>query len=361
MKKSKQFGIFAVAAVWLTLCVMAWFWPRTEISNTERRKLAQFPSSLSEKYPSEFDAASLDQFPLRDRFRQLKALTCYDVFCQRDNNGIYLEQGYAAKLDYPLNDASLRHGVELLQQVNETFLAESQGRIFLAVVPDKGYFLAEAGGYPAMDYDTLMQTMERELPFAQNVNLTGALSQVDYYRTDTHWKQENLFPAAKVLCDAMGISAPNPADFTKVPAEQPFYGVYYGQAALPMEPDSIVTMENAMLADCKVFNLETNREGGIYDYDKLDSRDPYEVYLSGASALLTIDNPAGDPERELVVFRDSFGSSLIPLLIGDYGKVTVVDLRYLPSVQLENYVNFHGQDILLLYSTLILNNSFSMK
>ena len=85
------------------------------------------------------------------------------------------------------------------------------------------------------------------------------------------------------------------------------------------------------------------------------------LFLSGAAALLTIENPAGEPGKELIVFRDSYGSSLIPLLVKDYAKVTVIDTRYVAPVLLEKLVEFKGQDVLMLYSTLLLNSSFSLK
>ena len=66
-------------------------------------------------------------------------------------------------------------------------------------------------------------------------------------------------------------------------------------------------------------------------------------------------------DKELIIFRDSFGSSLVPLLVKDYRTVTVVDIRYVASDFVGNFVDFHGQDVLLLYSTLILNNSNTLK
>ena len=38
------------------------------------------------------------------------------------------------------------------------------------------------------------------------------------------------------------------------------------------------------------------------------------MFLSGSKSLLTITNPSADTDRELVIFRDSFASSLAPLL-----------------------------------------------
>ena len=120
-------------------------------------------------------------------------------------------------------------------------------------------------------------------------------------------------------------------------------------------------LESQLLSDCRVYNYETGAYSDVYDLTKLDSQDLYDVYLSGAQALLTIENPAGDPQKELIVFRDSFGSSIVPLLVGDYSKVTLVDTRYIRSDMLGQYLDFHGQDVLMLYSTLILNSSMSLK
>ena len=64
---------------------------------------------------------------------------------------------------------------------------------------------------------------------------------------------------------------------------------------------------------------------------------------------------------ELIVFRDSYGSSLIPLLLEGYKKITVVDIRYVSSRILNNYIKFNNQDILFMYSILTINNSFSMR
>jgi hypothetical protein len=144
-------------------------------------------------------------------------------------------------------------------------------------------------------------------------------------------------------------------------ATQRFYGVYYGQAALPMKAESLFILENALLKACRVYNYETETYTGIYDWEGLKGTDPYDVYLSGPQAILTIENPNATTDRELVIFRDSFASSLAPLLVQDYTKVTLVDIRYVNSQLLGEYLTFDKQDVLFAYSTLILNNGRSLK
>jgi hypothetical protein len=78
--------------------------------------------------------------------------------------------------------------------------------------------------------------------------------------------------------------------------------------------------------------------------------------------LITIENPEAASDKELILFRDSFGSSIAPLLLGGYSKITMVDLRYISTDLLDNYIDFtKGQDVLFLYSTQILNNSFMLR
>ena len=159
----------------------------------------------------------------------------------------------------------------------------------------------------------------------------------------------------------MGAASFEESELIRTKVERPFYGVYYGQAALPMDPDQMYYLTNDILAGCTVFNFETGKTTGIYDMEKLTSRDLYDIYLSGAAALLEITNPAATAGRELVVFRDSFGSSLIPLLAKDYAKITIVDTRYIAPALLQQYLQFDNQDVLFLYSTLILNSSGTLK
>ena len=95
--------------------------------------------------------------------------------------------------------------------------------------------------------------------------------------------------------------------------------------------------------------------------EKAAGKDPYEMFLSGSVSLLTIENQSAKTDKELVIFRDSFASSLAPLLIDGYAKITLVDIRYLPPERLGNWLSFEDQDVLFLYSASVLNNSETIK
>ena len=361
MKKIRIFGAAAVAVLWLVLTLWAWLRPADDISSAERRPLEQFPevsveNVLEGNFMVDFEDYTLDQFPARDAFRSVKALFQKYIMAQKDNNGIYVADGQAAKLEYPYDAQSIAHAVDRFQYVYDNYLTGSN--VYLTIVPDKGYYLAEDNGYPVMDYDAMFADLQAGMPYAQFIDLRDTLTLDDYYRTDTHWRQENLLPAAQKIADALGVSV---GEFTPVTREEPFYGVYYGQAALPMEPDDLVLMESGWLSGCRVYDHESGKWGSVYDLTKLGGDDLYEVFLSGPRSLLTIENPSAKTDKELIVFRDSFGSNMVPLLIQDYARVDVVDIRYLNAALLGNFLDFHGQDVLFLYSTLVLNNSETIK
>ena len=359
-EKIRRTGAVLLVAVWIVLAAVAWCKPAGEFSDAERRPLAQMPQLKGEtlqggKFMTEFEDYTLDQFPLRDGFRQLKSLFHYYVLNLKDNNGIYIADGYAAEMEYPLDESSLRRALQQFNKVYETYLKDSGSAIVTAVIPDKSYYLAEDNGYLTMDYEAMFSQVREQMPWSVHVDITDCLSVSDYYRTDTHWRQERIFPVAQRLAKTLGVSEPRAEDFRQTALERPFYGVYYGQAALPMESEILYVMENELLSGCTVYNHETGKETPVYDPDKLEAKDPYDVFLSGAQSLLTVTNPNAGTDRELIVFRDSFASSLIPLLLQDYASVTLVDIRYISPELLGRFLDFHGQDVLFLYSTLVLN------
>ena len=364
-EKIKNIVTVLLAAVFLFgFSVWSLLLPDAEESTSERRHLAQFPavsasSILSGKFMTAFEDWSLDQFPLRDKFRTLKAMTAFYLLHQKDNNDIYIAGGQAAKLDYPMHADSLDYAASRFTWIYENLLKDANTRVWLSVVPDKNYFLAAANGYPSMDYAAFIAALREKMPYADYVDITGALTIDDYYTTDAHWRQEKLSAVAAKLADALGITIDTV--YEQIASDVPFYGVYYGQSALPLPADALVYLTNETLQNCRVYDYETGGYIPVYDTGMLSGTDPSQVFLSGSKSLLTIENPSAATDRELILFRDSFGSSIAPLLASGYAKITLVDIRYVSPNRLSRFIDFDGKDVLFLYSTSVLNSSETMK
>jgi len=340
--------------------------PDKVISASERRNLAEFPEmnqrTLSNgTFLSNFEKYSLDQFPLRDSFRSVKAVCEYNFFSKRDNNGIYFADGFLAKTEYPMNERSVISAAQKFNRLTADILTDSE--VYFAMVPDKNYFLAEKNGYLHIDYDKFKETLYGALDDKINIiEIFDTLSIEDYYRTDTHWKQENLSETVLRIGEKMGFADRLSGNYKENYIDN-FYGVYSGQSALPVKPERITYLTNDITDSAKVYNIETG-DTTVYNLNKLTdgkSLDNYDIFLDGPAALLTIENPNAADDSELILFRDSFGSSIAPLFIEAYSKIYVVDLRYIASGYLHNFIEFNGQDVLILLSTSIINTSEMIK
>lgn len=352
------FALFFAAG--FALCL---FYPKQEYSDSERRKLASLPplsvkSVISGRFMSDFEGYAQDAFPFRDAFRTIKAVTAAGVFQRLDNNGIYVADGYAAAMEYPMDTASIEYAAARLRNFAKICLTDAN-RVYVSVIPDKNRFMAAQSGHLSMDYEVFEQKVAAELDFARFIPISDLLERGDYYRTDTHWRQDKIVDVAERLAQGMGVSLPS--DYTVHTLDRDFYGVYTGQAALPLAPDQIDYLTTPEMADYQVYDGQNNREIAVYDMKKAMGKDAYELFLSGPLSLVTIENPHAKTDRELILVRDSFGSSIAPLLAGGYAKVTLVDIRYISPQYLREFVDFSDSDVLFLYSTLVLNNSETLK
>lgn len=359
MKKILVYVMILFVAGMLLLCI---FSPDQEVSASERRKLVQFPTItlenvVSGKFMEQFEEYATDQFPGRELWRTMKAQIVQKGFRQSDNNLFYEKDGHISKIEYPLNENSVERAAKIFNRIYKEQLKGQNCKVYYSIVPDKNYFLG--AGHLRMDYAKLMSIMEKKLDTMTYIDITKLLQEDDYYKTDTHWKQENLVDVAEKLAEEMGNNVT--AEYETRRIESPFYGVYHGQSALNVPPDELRYLTNDTLESCTVYDYQNEKETTIYDMEKVNGNDPYEMFLSGPISLLSIHNPKAEKQRELVLFRDSFGSSIAPLLVEGYSKVTLIDIRYIASSYVETMVDFENADVLFLYSTSVLNHSETLK
>lgn len=360
MKKLTQMLTVSVFAVILAGgMLLHLLLPDGETSTAERRKLAQLPplswaDLLSGEYMADLETYLLDQFPLRDSFRTVKSIWSYYVLGQKDNNGVFLADGTVSKLDADLDEKQVGMFVTKMNTLRSKFFPESP--VWCAVIPDKNYYLTDGSNYPRLDYETLFSTVETGLPWAAHVDLTGALNAGSYYTTDSHWRQELLQPVVGTLSEAMGLDLPALDNYDRNGLSG-FHGVYHGQAALPLPAEELIWLEDEVTRAATVSGPELQGSQPVYAPEKFESMDGYNVFLHGPQAVLTIENPLAQTDRELIMFRDSYGSSLAPLLLAGYKTVTLVDIRYVNTLFLDKFVDFHGQEVLILYSTTLINSA----
>lgn len=151
-KKSKDIVLCVMfALLFAGGFVSCLFLPKDKYSESERRMLSPMPelsvhSVWSGRFMSGFEDYAADTFPFRETFRRAKALTASNIFFKRDNNGIYVTDGFLSSMEYPMDEASLDRAAKRFRYICEKYLTE-ENQVYFSVIPDKNCFLAKEGGH----------------------------------------------------------------------------------------------------------------------------------------------------------------------------------------------------------------------
>jgi len=320
------------------------FMPKPEVLASERRMPAPFPkfsadAVISGGFMNAFGKYATDNFIFRDELRTIRAASVLGAFMQTDKSGLYYDAGVGAGKFEKLDEGAVRKTAGKIKKLCELLPGVD---IYFAAVPDKSRYAARY--FPGFDIARAVEILEEELPGVKFIDLAGAMTGEDFYRTDIHWDQSRLLRAGGILDAvgaAMGLGGRLNKNFT-VNTAGTFYGVYAGQLALPLDKDvmTYLTSEVTDGALVSYFNPLTDswEPGVMYDLPAVGGRDPYDLFLRGVQPLIIIENPAADTARQLYLFRDSFGSSLAPALVSAYRKITIIDMRYIDSRMLDYYI-----------------------
>ncbi len=361
-------SFIAFFAVW---CVITLFNPNTEKLEGENRIPAQLPSDVTweeflnnkteinpdgtQKLPpiKQFENFTVDQFPLRTFFRYIKAHFAMDILGLKENNGYAVENGSIVQITPSFNQGVVDYQIGKLEYTYDKYLKDNGGKHFIALIPDKNYYFGADYGYPMPDYEAMKDQLTAALPELEYIDLFGSLELDDYYKTDWHWDQSKLDGVMGTLSSAMGFEVSGKYEqYTK-----PFSGGYTQQSALYPSQEKLTYLLNDILKDCTVYDYNTGATTGLYNEDKYNTDTQYDFFLSGMAALQRIDNPNAKTDKKLVVLRDSYGSSLIPLMAEGYSSIYVVDIRYAAPMTIQGILgdSIKGADVLCIYSTTILN------
>lgn len=361
MKNRWMMTVFAAVLAVGLLCIA--ILPDQEVSLSERRTLRSFPKLtwngvFDGTWTGKLENWLPDQFPARDTFRSAAMLFRTHVLRLSDYNGAYVAQGKIVKTEYPLRAEAVQKLAQNMERLQDAMFAGCSS--YCALIPDKGTFLAAASAHLTLDFSRMEQILTENLNHISYISIKDTLNADSYYDTDIHWRQEAILPTAQVL--SAGMRSELPETTYHAYSYTPFYGSYFSQAT-GIRAEQLLYLESETTKDALVTNLQKPEMHMVYDTATLGGMDSYDVFLSGATPLITVENahPAAQVAgKTLILLRDSFGSSIAPLLLPAYEKIILVDLRYMPASLLPEYVqidNPAATDILFLYGAVSANNS----
>lgn len=228
------------------------------------------------------------------------------------------------------------------------------------MIPSKEFYAPGRELEGDRNYQNMMKIFEEQLENMKYIDIYETLSYEDYFNNDIHWKQEELGDTITKIAESMKSEDRLQSTYEEKEL-YPFYGMNVKNPEEEAQGETLVYLTNEIIETSSVYHYENKTTTPVYTLEEFESKEPYGVFLSGTNPLLTINNPNTSSEKKLVIFRDSFGSSLAPLLIEAYASVTLIDLRYIASEYIGEFITFTNQDVLILNHTEIIKNSIMLK
>lgn len=290
-----------------------------------------------------------------------------DVPEELQEEKFYIKDGAIYEKNEDLNIMAIENNLSKINNLCEKYLKNH--KLYFSIIPDKEYYLnAGQNNLSETNFKNIENTVKSNLK--ENIkyfDISETLVLDDFYKTDMHWKQEILGKTVKKIEKELGIYIKENIKYEEKSLGE-FYGTYYkdlhkleNSKIAEVKPDELIYLNNKELENCKVYNTETQKDEKIYNKDRAnETKNKYDLFLSGATALTTITNESAKTDRKLILFRDSFGSSIAPLFAEEYKEIVLIDIRYINYTILENYIDFDkykDADVLFLYSSRVINKS----
>jgi hypothetical protein len=331
--------------------------PSPEILVSERRLPARFPdlslhAVFTGEFMSKFEEYAADHFVFRDTFRGINAFLIFNVYHQSDKSGLYRSSEVGLGEFRHTDERAFAQTSERIARA-AGLMREFDMNIYYSIVPDKSIFAEKY--MPGFNSERAEKIVSDVLGEYEYIRLMDSISADIFYKTDLHWDQSKISGVVDHLLAGMGAQTIS-GEFAGMEMGG-FRGVYAGQYALPIAPDMMVYLDIPGLVVNYLNDKTLEFEAGpVYDRERFAGVDPYDLFLRGPQPLIVIENERA-PQRELYLFRDSFSSSLAPLMANAYSRITVIDLRYVHLSMLEQFIDFKpGSDVLFIYGSQIFNN-----
>lgn len=355
----KKLYISFTAIFFLTLTtftLLTVFIPDKEYSESENRELTGKPQLNLEtvtdgSFQEGIGEYLSDQFILRDDMIKLNTLVNKLLGAKNLNgaysgkNGYYFEVVTDSDIDFQRHENNLL----AINKFNEKY---PEMEVNTILVPTSSYIYDEYMPEGAETYngDKLFDSATSNLDEGIFIDIRDALESKKgnylYYKTDHHWTSLGAYTAYVEFCKAKNITPLSFEDFGFEDVSTEFLGTLHSKN-LDMGAICDTVSVAKKISQCKVtVNDETIK---MYDYDKLSGKDKYLVFFGNNYGKTVIETECKNG-KSLLVIKDSFANSLVPLLTPHYEKIIMIDQRYYTAKTFSNLVEeYNVTDTLFLY------------
>lgn len=174
-------------------------------------------------------------------------------------------------------------------------------------------------------------------------------SEAIYSRTDHHWQPLGAYYAAEAFAEAAGVPFADLSEYETVTVPG-YVGTLYGYTK---SADLINNPEDFIYYKPKT-NTVTTRYTTSFTEPRSDSLLLDPTYMSNSSYYMVF---GGDQQithvstdckngRNLVIFKDSYGNALLPVLTSSFENIYLCDIRYFDLNAIQFIKNVNATDLL---------------
>ncbi len=364
MKNNKMKRVSAVVflAILIILPLATLFSHKEYFSETENRKLAEFPkfsmkTIMDKSFMNGFETYISDHFI--NRLGWIETKTGIELALgKKELNGIYIADERLMEKLPTIDYSAIDKSVDAINKFSEN---NSSVPVYCLLAPTSaGIYMDELPkNAPQEDQKALIDYVYGNL----NDNITTIdvynilytmKDEYIYYRNDHHWTSLGAYYAYNATIQKLGFSPIVYDKYDIEHASDSFKGTFYSTSLYDkVKADTIDIYrydEGANVTDYIVNDGKSETEyDSIYFRDYLTQKDKYSTYLGPNQPLVTIKTDVHN-DKKLLVIKDSYAHCFAPFLTQHYSEITLIDLRYI-GVSAEDVVNISDySQVLVLYN-----------
>lgn len=350
LEKLKKYPVVIFFGILLyTIAIADLFSPIEEFSETENRRLTDFPKFswnqlFHNKYTPKIEDFTEDHFIVRDKWISLKSVS-ESILGKQENNGVvYGKDGYLftkfLKTDYNQLEKNINSINKFIERHNDKNISVLLAPTAPGVMVDKISF----ANSPIIDTDYILNYAKENISkgfIDVKPTLSNHSDEYIYYRTDHHWTILGAYYAYEEYMNSIGKDYTTIDNYNIIDVEN-FLGTHFSKAKnFNAIPDTLSYIES----DAKM--VIDGKEMGIYEYEKLDVRDKYAMFMHGNPGYATVK---GNGTGKVMIIKDSYANCFIPFMINDFEEIHIFDMRYI-TMGLDKFIEENNYDqILFLYN-----------
>lgn len=369
----KKIGIVLFMLLLISFPILTFvFMPKEEkpFSENENKYLKEFPEvSLDaikeETFMNDFDIWFSDRFFGRETLISAKNKS-ERILGKTETDTVYTTNDRMIQILSEYDDIGASYSTETVDTnigvINDFAKAHPEVPVYFMLCPTSAgiydNLISAAVKNVSVNQRDMINTCYEKLDGVSGIDVSGALSDARdeyiYYRTDHHWTSGGAYIAYDAAGEALDYT-PYPIDaYTVETGSDSFQGTLFSKTLDQSVTKDKIDMYTLKNKDIKVKvtasnGVKTTEYDSIFFPEYLEVKDKYSTYTGQNCAVVDIETNAGTG-KSLLLIKDSYANSMIQFFIGNYDRITMLDMRYVNQYY-GNLVNVEDySQVLFLYN-----------